>query len=70
MDGEENVVQNVIVQNIDYEDYDSSQTPSIDDMENYDAIINGYIKNWEMDYTITENNLKYLDKDCTEIEVK
>ena len=61
---------NVIVQNIDYEDYDSSQTPSIDDMENYDAIINGYIKDWEMDYTITENNLKYLDKDCTEIEVK
>ena len=61
---------NVIARNIDYENYNSSQKPSIDDMENYDAIINGYIKDWKMDYTVTKDNVKYLDKDCSEIEVK
>jgi hypothetical protein len=39
-------------------------------MENYDAIINGYVKDWEMDYTVTKDDVKYLDKDCSEIEVK
>ena len=39
-------------------------------MENYDAIINGYIKDWKMDYTVTKDDVKYLDKDCSEIEVK
>ena len=35
--------------------------PSIDDMENYDAILNGYTKDWTMDYTLTSEDVKMLD---------
>ena len=37
------------------------QKPSIDDMENYDAILNGYTKDWTMDYTLTSEDVKMLD---------
>ena len=65
-----NVEKKVEVQHIDYTKYNPTQKPSINDMENYDAIINGYIKDWKMDYTVTKDDVKYLDKDCSEIEVK
>ena len=38
-------------------------------MENFDAIVNGYVKDWTMDYTIPEGKLKYIDDDCTEVVV-
>ena len=46
------------------------QKSSIKEMENFDAIINWYVKDWEMDYTIPEGKLKYIDDDCDEIIVK
>ena len=64
------IKENDTIQNIDYENHDFTQKPSIDNMENYNAIISWYIKNWEMDYTLTKNDVKYLDDDCTEIVVK
>ena len=38
------------------------QKPSIDDMENYDAILNGYTKDWTMDYTLTNEDFRILDQ--------
>jgi hypothetical protein len=38
------------------------QKPSIDEMENFDAITKGYVKEWNNDYTVKEDNLKYIDK--------
>ena len=44
--------------------------PSIDTMENYDAIVNWYVKDWEMNYTIKKDDLKYVDDDCEEYIIK
>ena len=38
------------------------QKPSIDEMENYDAILNWYTKDWEMDYTLTRNDVEMLEQ--------
>ena len=45
------------------------QKPSIDEMENFDAITKGYVKEWNNDYTVKEDNLKYIDKWCSKIEI-
>jgi hypothetical protein len=37
------------------------QKPSVDEMENYDAILNGYTKDWTMDYTLTSEDVEMLD---------
>ena len=62
--------EEIVVDDAANENYDSTQKPSIDEMENYDAIINGYIKDWKMNYIITDDDLKYLSKGCSEIEIK
>ena len=38
------------------------QKPSIDEMENYDAILNWYTKDWTMDYTLTSEDLRILNQ--------
>ena len=38
------------------------QKPSIDEMENYDAILNWYTKDWTMDYTLTNEDLRILNQ--------
>lgn len=38
------------------------QKPSIDEMENYDAILNWYTKDWTKDYTLTSEDLKMLNQ--------
>ncbi|MBO7505413.1 hypothetical protein J6T66_04765 [bacterium] len=38
------------------------QKPSIDEMENYDAILNGYTKDWTKDYTLTSEDIDMLNK--------
>ena len=38
------------------------QKPSIDEMENYDAILNGYTKDWTKDYTLTSEDVRILNQ--------
>ena len=38
------------------------QKPSIDEMENYDAILNGYTKDWTKDYTLTSEDIRILNQ--------
>jgi hypothetical protein len=38
------------------------QKPSIDEMENYDAILNGYAKDWQKDYTLTSEDVDMLNE--------
>ena len=38
------------------------QKPSIDEMENYDAILNGYTKDWQKDYTLTSEDVDMLNR--------
>ena len=38
------------------------QKPSLDEMENYDAILNGYTKEWQMDHTLTSEDVDILNK--------
>jgi hypothetical protein len=45
------------------------QKPSIEEMENFDAITDGYVKDWDMDYTVTKDDLKYIDSGCSKIEI-
>jgi hypothetical protein len=37
------------------------QKPSIDEMENYDAILNCYTKDWTKDYTLTSGDVWNLN---------
>ena len=46
------------------------EKPSSERMNNFDAIINWYVKNWEMDYVLTNKNIQYLDKGCSKIIVQ
>lgn len=36
------------------------QKPALEEMENYDAIINWYSKDWSMDYTLTDEDVSML----------
>jgi len=38
------------------------QKPSIDEMENYDAILNGYREDWTKEYTLTNEDIDMLNK--------
>jgi hypothetical protein len=38
------------------------QKPSIDEMENYDAILNGYTEDWTKDYTLTSEDVRILNQ--------
>ena len=38
------------------------QKPSIDEMENYDAILNGYTEDWQKDYTLTSEDVRILNQ--------
>ena len=38
------------------------QKPSIDEMENYDAILNWYTQEWQKDYTLTSEDLRILNQ--------
>ena len=38
------------------------QKPSVDEMENYDAILNGYTKDWTKDYTLTSEDIRILNQ--------
>ena len=38
------------------------QKPSIDEMENYNAILSGYTKDWTKDYTLTSEDLRILNQ--------
>jgi len=38
------------------------QKPSIDEMENYDAILNGYTKDWTKEYTLTSEDVRILNQ--------
>ena len=38
------------------------QKPSIDEMENYDAILNGYTKDWTKEYTLTSEDLRIVNQ--------
>jgi hypothetical protein len=38
------------------------QKPSIDEMENYDAILNGYTKDWTQEHTLTSEDIRILNQ--------
>ena len=38
------------------------QKPSIDEMGNYDAILNGYTKDWTQEYTLTSEDVRILNQ--------
>ena len=38
------------------------QKPSLDEMDNYDAILNGYTKDWTKDYTLTSEDVRILNQ--------
>jgi hypothetical protein len=38
------------------------QKPALDEMENYDAIVSGYQKDWEMDYKLTSEDVRILNQ--------
>ena len=38
------------------------QKPSIDEMGNYDAILNWYTKDWQKDYTLTSEDVDMLNR--------
>lgn len=38
------------------------QKPSIDEMENYDAILSGYTKDWTQEYTLTSGDVTSLNR--------
>ena len=40
----------------------SMQKPSLKEMENYDAILNWYTKDWEINYTLTSNDVEMLEQ--------
>ncbi len=65
-----NINETKVVENQSNDNYDPTKKPSIKEMENFDAIINWYVKDRKMDYTIPEGKLKYIDDDCDEIIVK
>ncbi len=69
-DTTESTKKDIVVGNFTYEEYTPIDKPSIDTMENYDAIINWYVKDWKMDYTIEKEDLKYVDEDCDEYVIK
>ena len=64
-----NINETKVIETQSNDNYDLTKKPSIKEMENFDAIVNGYVKDWTMDYTIPEGKLKYIDDDCTEVVV-
>ena len=64
------VEKETVVENNNTEASIPTNKPSIDTMRNYDAIVNWYVKDWEMNYTIKKDDLKYVDDDCEEYIIK
>ena len=69
---EPNSQQDVIIEDIVTEEHEYLPTdkPSINSMDNFNAIVNWYVKDWEMNHTITKENLYFLDDGCRNITIK